>query len=104
MRPNAREVLEVAASSGRIPNGQVQLVFDAVLDQVPVSAAAARAGVSVKAMTRRRDRAKASVVRAYRAARSTSVESGSPAGAASTRDTPQRPRPDRNIALARDFG
>jgi DNA-directed RNA polymerase specialized sigma24 family protein len=103
-RPDAREVLEVAASSGRLPEGQVQLVFDAVLDQVPVSAAAARAGISVKAMTRRRDRAKASVVRAYRAARSTDVEAGPPPVTESTRDSQRRPHADRDIALARDFG
>ena len=70
-RPDAREVLEVAASSGRLPAGQLQLVFDAVLDQVPVSAAAAQAGISIKAMTRRRERARATVIRAYHAARST---------------------------------
>ena len=99
-RPDAREVLEVAASSGRLPEGQVQLVFDAVLDQVPVSAAAARAGISVKAMTRRRDRAKASVVRAYRAARSAQRRGRPyPAVSESTRDRQRRPHADRNIAL-----
>lgn len=102
--PNARDVLEVAASSGRLPEGQVQLVFDAVLDQVPVSAAAARAGISVKAMTRRRERARASVVRAYRAARSPNVQASPAAGAESLPDRRRRPQPDRNIALARDFG
>lgn len=63
--PTARDVLETVAISGRVPACQLQLVGEAVLDRVPVSEAARRAGISTKAMTRRRERARASVVRAY---------------------------------------
>jgi len=72
-RPNARDVLEVAASSGRLPAEQLQLVFEAVLDRMPLSTAAAEAGISIKAMTRRRERARATVIRAYHAERSTTA-------------------------------
>jgi hypothetical protein len=64
-RPDGREVLELVARSGRVPPEQLRLISDAVLDRLPVSVAAHRAGVSVKAMTRRRERARASVIRAY---------------------------------------
>ncbi|MGH9014409.1 MAG: hypothetical protein ACRDZ1_10805 [Acidimicrobiia bacterium] len=69
-RPTGRDVLEAVADSGRLPAEQLTLIADAVLDRVPVPMAAARAGISEKAMWRRRDRARASVVRAYRLARS----------------------------------
>lgn len=64
-RPDGREVLEFVARSGRVPPEQLRLISDAVLDRIPVSVAARQAGLSVKAMTRRRERARASVVRAY---------------------------------------
>jgi hypothetical protein len=64
-RPDGREVLEFVARSGRVPPEQLRLISDAVLDRMPVSVAARNAGVSVKAMTRRRERARASVIRAY---------------------------------------
>jgi hypothetical protein len=63
--PDGREVLEFVARSGKVPPEQLRLISDAVLDRIPVSVAARRAGVSVKAMTRRRERARASVIRAY---------------------------------------
>jgi hypothetical protein len=63
--PDGREVLEFVARSGKVPPEQLRLISDAVLDQIPVSVAARRAGLSVKAMTKRRERARASVVRAY---------------------------------------
>lgn len=63
--PDGRDVLEVVARSGKVPPEQLRLISDAVLDQIPVSVAARRAGLSVKAMTKRRERARASVVRAY---------------------------------------
>jgi hypothetical protein len=63
--PDGREVLEFVARSGRVSPAQLELMSDAVLDRTPVSVAARLAGVSVKAMTRRRERARASVVRAY---------------------------------------
>lgn len=68
--PTGREVLEVVALSGKIAAHQLHLVSDAVLDRTPVSVAAHQAGISVKAMTRRRERARASVIRAYALARS----------------------------------
>ena len=68
--PTGREVLEIAARSGRVEPQQLRLIRDAVLDQVPVSLAAQQAGISAKAMTRRRDRARARVVQAYTLARS----------------------------------
>lgn len=68
--PTGREVLEFVARSGKIAAHQLHLVSDAVLDRTPVSVAAHEAGISVKAMTRRRERARASVVRAYALARS----------------------------------
>jgi DNA-directed RNA polymerase specialized sigma24 family protein len=100
-RPDAREVLEVAARSGRVPDGQLQLVFDAVLDQVPVSDAAARAGISIKAMTRRRERARANVVRAYYEARTSGRAPDARAGRAVT----EHPRlhPIEPNFLARDL-
>jgi hypothetical protein len=64
-RPDGREVLEFVARSGKVPPEQLRLISDAVLDQIPVSVAARHAGLSVKAMTKRRERARASVVRAY---------------------------------------
>jgi hypothetical protein len=64
-RPDGREVLEFVARSGKVPPAQLRLISDAVLDRIPVSVAARQAGLSVKAMTRRRERARASVVRAY---------------------------------------
>ena len=64
-RPDGREVLEFVARSGKVPPEQLRLISDAVLDRIPVSVAARQAGLSVKAMTRRRERARASVVRAY---------------------------------------
>jgi hypothetical protein len=64
-RPDGREVLEFVARSGKVPPEQLRLISDAVLDRIPVSVAARQAGLSGKAMTRRRERARASVVRAY---------------------------------------
>jgi len=69
-QPNGRDVLELAARSGRVPAGQLSLISDAVLDRVPVSTLAARASISEKAMWRRRERAWATVVRACRFQRS----------------------------------
>jgi hypothetical protein len=63
--PDGREVLEFVARSGKVPPEQLRLISDAVLDQIPVSVAARHAGLSVKAMTKRRERARASVVKAY---------------------------------------
>jgi hypothetical protein len=64
-QPDGREGLEFVARSARGPPEQLRLISDAVLDRIPVSVAARQAGLSVKAMTRRRERARASVVRAY---------------------------------------
>jgi hypothetical protein len=69
-QPNGRDVLELAARSGRVPAGQLSLISDAVLDRVPVSTLAARASISEKAMWRRRERAWATVVRVCRFQRS----------------------------------
>ncbi len=63
-RPDAREVLETVA--GHVPSAQLCLVADAVLDGRSASEAARDAGITVKAMERRRDRARAQVVKAYR--------------------------------------
>jgi len=68
--PTGREVLELVGGSGSVPPEQLRLISDAVLDRVPVSVAARQAGISVKAMTRRRERARARVVHAYTLARS----------------------------------
>jgi DNA-directed RNA polymerase specialized sigma24 family protein len=96
-RPNAREVLEVAASSGRLPAEQLKLVFDAVVDRMPLSTAAAEAGISIKAMTRRRERARASVIRAYHAERSITA----PAERATASLGAGRDSPGGHIALMR---
>jgi hypothetical protein len=69
-RPTGRDVLEDVARTGRVEPEQLCLIRDAVVDQVPLSLAARRAGITAKAMTRRRDRARARVVQAYTLARS----------------------------------
>jgi DNA-directed RNA polymerase specialized sigma24 family protein len=102
-RPDAREVLEIAARSGRLPKEQLQLVFDAVLDQVPVSAAAARAGISTKAMTRRRERARASVVRAYYEARAGGQSPSATGDLASPERARRQPVHTNPSALERDL-
>jgi hypothetical protein len=68
--PTGRDVLEEVARSGRVESEQLGLIHDAVVDQVPVSLAARRAGITAKAMARRRDRARARIVQAYTLARS----------------------------------
>ena len=68
--PNGREVLEVVARRRQVPPEQLQLMSDSILDQVPLSMAARRAGISTKAMKSRRARARTSVVRAYQLAAS----------------------------------
>ena len=105
-RPNAREVLEVAASSGRLPAEQLQLVFDAVLDRMPLSTAAAEAGISIKAMTRRRERARATVIRAYHAERSTAAPVGRAPTASmhAARHSPGRHAAHPLPAVAPDLG
>jgi DNA-directed RNA polymerase specialized sigma24 family protein len=106
IRPNAREVLEVAASSGRLPAEQLQLVFDAVLDRMPLSTAAAEAGISIKAMTRRRERARATVIRAYHAERSTTApaERTATASIGAARHSPGRHAARMLPAVAPDLG
>lgn len=105
-RPNAREVLEVAASSGRLPAEQLQLVFDAVLDRMPLSTAAAEAGISIKAMTRRRERARATVIRVYHAERSTTApaERTATASIGAARHSPGRHAARMLPAVAPDLG
>jgi hypothetical protein len=68
--PTGRDVLEQVARTGQVEPEQLWLIHDAVVDQVPVSLAARRAGITAKAMARRRDRARARVVQAYTLARS----------------------------------
>jgi DNA-directed RNA polymerase specialized sigma24 family protein len=61
--PDARDVLAAAKASG-VDARQVGVVADAVLDRTSLAEAAARAGISRKAMKSRRDRARTKVLEA----------------------------------------
>jgi DNA-directed RNA polymerase specialized sigma24 family protein len=61
--PDARDVLAAAKASG-VDARQVAVVADAVLDRTSLAEAAARAGISRKAMKSRRDRARTKVLEA----------------------------------------
>jgi DNA-directed RNA polymerase specialized sigma24 family protein len=61
--PDARDVLAAAKASG-VDARQVAVVADAVLDRTSLAEAAARAGISRKAMRSRRDRARTKVLEA----------------------------------------
>lgn len=87
-RPGAREVLEAVTAHGLVPAPQAQLVADAVLDRIPASEAATRQGITLKAMSRRRERARHRVVQAYRGLRPVPVISEALGGLTPARRTP----------------